>query len=96
MTVEELIEELGHMRSSTAVKIEIGGDQKNAGGTFYHKNGHFVITDTLTNIISPISSGRRERIKEEIMDLQNDLDYLEGECSKASRKIEKILDLLEW
>jgi hypothetical protein len=30
-----------------------------------------------------------------MIDLRNDLDYLEEECERASRKMDAILDLLE-
>ena len=75
------------------VKVEIGSQKSYAGSAYIDKGGCLVITDSLHS--DGISFKLKGSIREHMIDLRNDLDYLEEECEKASRKMDAILDLLE-
>jgi len=93
MLVNELKEELNQPLTNMEVKVEIGGQKSYAGSAYIDKGGCLVITDSLHS--DAHSFKHKESIRKHMIDLRNDLDYLEEECERASRKMDAILDLLE-
>ena len=93
MLVNELKEELNQPLTNMEVKVEIGGQKSSAGSAYIDKGGCLVITDSLRP--DAHSFKHKESLREHMTDLRNDLDYLEEECERASRKMDAILDLLE-
>lgn len=93
MLVKELKEELNQPLTNMEVQVEIGGQKSYAGSAYIDKGGCLVITDSLHS--DAHSFKHKESIREHMIDLRKDLDYLEEECERASRKMDAILDLLE-
>ena len=93
MTVAELIEELKSLRTHSEIRIEIGGALQKINHVYCDKKGRAFVTDSLIPHGIPLQ--RLDTIREELKDLENDVDNLRIDVYRVYGKIERVLTLLD-
>lgn len=92
MKVSELIEELTSLNSNADIRIEIGGALQAINHVYTDKYGRAFITDSLRPHGFPLE--RLDTIREEINDVEDEIDSMRSDLSRVSFKIERITSLL--